>query len=195
MKLLERAVALVTERVGGNRGEAETVEPETGASSLRRPVAAMRDEIARLKRHKDEFFDLAVRMEQQRDEWRDIHRDSEGKYHEGLIMFENALRIERVRNARLLVVLNRYREKDDKKPIKTPVYLDRELGIEADPIGRAKQYAEDVATLERGGHADHRKKRLKEGLPGDRAPDIDGKAERAAIAAQQDPECVPPKSV
>lgn len=146
--------------------------------AAQRRIAEMQAHIIVLERHKAEFFDLIVRMERQRDEWRDIHRDSTGKYHEGLLMMESALRTERVRNARLLVRLNAYREAEGKEPITTPRYLDRELGVDATPIGRAKQYAEDVATLEREGNAEHRKRRQ----GADRPEDIDGAAARSELA-------------
>jgi hypothetical protein len=135
-----------------------------------------------LQRHKDEFFDVIERIEAQRDEWRDIVKDSVGKYHTALGMLERELRLERVRTARLLVAFNTMREEKKLEPIHTPRYLDRELGIDAHPVGLAAQYQEAIDELLLRGAPDQRKKRK----GAERPADIDGKAERAAIVSEQE---------
>lgn len=142
----------------------------------------LRDKCKSLQRHKDEFFDVIERIEAQRDEWRDIVKDSVGKYHTALGMLERELRLERVRTARLLVAFNKMREEKKQPPIKTPQYLDRELGIDANPVGLAAQYDADVKELLQKGAPDQRKKRK----GADRPPDTDGKAVRDELVEMQD---------
>lgn len=145
----------------------------------------LRHEVGLLTRHKNEFFDIIERIEAQRDEWRDMGKDSVGKYHTALAILERELRLERVRNAQLLVAFNKMRADRDLDPIKTPKYLDRELGIDATPVGSAKQYTAAVEELFRQGDPEARKARKMKGDPEDRPEDIDGRAERAALKESQ----------
>lgn len=139
---------------------------------------ALKNRVALLERHKAEFFDVIERIERQRDEWRDIHKESVGKYHVALEMLERELRRERVRNAKLLVHVNKLREDKKLDPIKTPRHLDRELGLDADPVGLAKQYDEAVTLLLKEGAPESRRQRKLAGEDEDRPDDVDGVGER-----------------
>jgi len=180
---LERAARRATQRLIGRAGEVAGLPDTYVAVEPSMPSTdTLLSQIEELKRHKREFFDLIERIEAQRDEWKEMFKRDAAQHLQALGILEIALKAERVRIARLLVYLNKLRDKEGLDPIKTPKHLDTELGLEAPPVNTVKERVQEIRELFQMGDADSVRKRA--GKP--RPADIDAKAERDKLCAGHD---------
>lgn len=150
------------------------------ASEDEAKVAEQQSEVERLQHielQKDKVFELVMSIERQRDEWRMTFRTSADKHVAAVAVYDRELSRTRDWLRHALSYINKLREKDGDKPIKTPADFEREISHEAPPAGLVKEYVEEVKALFERGHPDFIRERS--GAP--RPPDIDGAAERDRI--------------
>lgn len=133
-------------------------------------------QLTETKRAKDAIFRLVTRIERQRDEWNAMFRSDAVKHVATAAVYDRELKRERVRIFYLLQTLNEQREKDGREPIKTPKHLDRELGINALPVGLVNEYVAELKAHFTDGAPDFVAER-----EGPREPDIDGEVELAGL--------------
>lgn len=130
-------------------------------------------EVERLRRQRDEYFAIIERIERERDGlWR-LYRQSVSEHLNAQHLLERHLAGARVQVGRAVTMLNELRKQSGKEPIEV-----KGLGpYEGEPIGTAKQYAEEMIEL---------CKRFPEMLDGAKPELVDGKQERDDVAASQD---------
>jgi sugar-specific transcriptional regulator TrmB len=169
MELRKKALALV-ERSIDRSSQRRNVETD----ALRSEVEQLKSYLSTATRHKQEFFGLIERIEQQRDEWREMFKRSSMEQLTALNMVDRALSSERRKLAAVVKLLNEYLEKDGK-----PLLDESQLPSECTPpAGEYKQYAKSMMELFTAGVPES----VGRAMGVHRPEDIDGRAEREKIA-------------
>ena len=102
---------------------AKLIHQETDAriAELRSLIEDRQAELSWHRRRAEEYFELVQKMEQQRDEWRELYKRDASGHQNAQYVLQDAVIFARTQLARVLTMLNAYRTEKGEPPITQPL--------------------------------------------------------------------------
>lgn len=174
-RVLRAVQALASEPTEPARNAEHDVEVE----QLQAEVRALRDERDLARQHKDDLFDLVVRMERQRDEWRARFMEQWHQHQNAQALLEQHIHSVGTTLVRTAELLNDARKAANLEPVSLAGL--KRLGEQgARALRSSQEYGDAMRALEESGAKRDRAGNVL-GWDGKREPDLDGDAERKRV--------------